>query len=97
MGKSRLQFSLAALFLTIATVGAVLALMFQVPLEIARPTLVALVPAASALAITGLVYGDATTRPFCIGAIVPTCASGAWRTGFCSSSLADRPHASPEQ
>lgn len=67
----RFQFSVRALFVTIAAVAVVLALMFQIPLEAARPTLVLLIPTGSALAITGIVYGRATARPFCIGALVP--------------------------
>jgi hypothetical protein len=65
------QFSMRILFITLAAIALVLSLMFHVPQNVAQPTLVLLVLAASALAITGVVYGHATARPFCIGALVP--------------------------
>ena len=71
MQKPRLQFSLASLLATVAAVAMILALMFQVPSDAARQTLVALVTTTSALAITGLVNGETAMRTFCIGAIVP--------------------------
>jgi hypothetical protein len=71
MAKPRLQFTLRILLLTVAADAIVLALMFQVPLDVAQPTLIGLVLVTSALAITGLAHGDTTIRPFCIGAIVP--------------------------
>lgn len=65
------QFSIATLLLNVAALAVVLALMFQVPAEIARPAFVVFAPTASALAMTGLAYGPTEMRAFCIGASVP--------------------------
>jgi Na+/H+ antiporter NhaB len=84
MEKPGLQFTLRILLLTVAADAVVLALMFQVPFEVAQPTLIGLLLIASALAITGLTYGDTTIRPFCIGAILPLSMMLVYFTAVCA-------------
>lgn len=67
----RFEFSLRALLSGLAAIAVLLALMFQSTPEVGTATLVVLVPLALALAVTGLVYGHETARPFCIGASIP--------------------------
>lgn len=61
------QFSLRVIFLTVAAVAVLLALMFHVPLKGACLTLAALVVALAALAFTGLTTEQSSFRAFCIG------------------------------
>ena len=71
MKKSPLQFSLAALLLTVAAIAGVLALMFRVPTIPARGTLIVVIYVLSALVLTGFAFGQPALRAYCIGAIVP--------------------------
>ena len=71
MSRPRLQFSLAALLLTIAAVANVLWLIVEAPPDLARIVSVVGIVVLSALSIIGVISGQATLRAFCIGAIVP--------------------------
>lgn len=71
MEKPRLQFGLATLFGTTAAVGAVLALMFHMPIVPATLILLTLVFICSSLVCTGFAYAKQSFRAFCIGAAVP--------------------------
>jgi hypothetical protein len=70
MKKSPLQFSLAALLLTVAVVAGDLALMTQVPTEPAYVSFFVTIIALTAFALIGL-GGPPGLRAFCIGALVP--------------------------
>lgn len=71
MSRPRLQFSLAALLLTIAAVANVLWLIVEAPPDLARIVSVVGIVVLSAFSITGIISGQATLRAFCIGALVP--------------------------
>lgn len=70
MRKSPLQFSLAALLLTVAVVAGDLALMTQVPTEPAYVGFFVTIITLTAFALIGL-GGSPCMRAFCIGALVP--------------------------
>lgn len=71
MKKSPLQFSLAALLLTIAVVANVLWLIIEAPPDLARMLSIAAIVVLAALSITGTISGRAMLRTFCVGALVP--------------------------
>ncbi|HWB08696.1 MAG TPA: hypothetical protein VG826_05715 [Pirellulales bacterium] len=79
--KGRLQFSLSALLSTVAAVAVLLALMFQVPIDVAAKTLVLLQMVATAFVVTCLAFGRSPTlQAFCVGALVPLGVMTAWLT-----------------
>jgi hypothetical protein len=71
MAQTRLQFSLAALLLTVAAVAVVLALTFQVEQTIAFMSLVLFTFIGSAFSTVALVFGRDGIRAFGIGAAFP--------------------------
>lgn len=70
MARPRLQFSLAALQLTVLSVAVVLAIFFT-PSRLGDSCLAAIVTGLSSLCLVGIGYGDGNVRPFCLGACVP--------------------------
>ena len=71
MKKSPVQFSLAALMLTVAVVAGDLALMLYVQPEAARLVLVLTIVAMSAFGLIGVLHGRPALHAFCVGALVP--------------------------
>ncbi|HUY92381.1 MAG TPA: hypothetical protein VMV10_26805 [Pirellulales bacterium] len=70
MAGFRIQFSLAALQLTVASVAVVLAI-FLAPSRLGDACLAIMIVCLSAFCLVGIAYGSGNVRPFCLGASVP--------------------------